>query len=225
MPATEKTNPFDSKTDLVGRKIVTGLLKIGVALKSHSWKDASERGLTPTQKHILSLLLAATAEGFSLTKMAEGLGVTAATASDAVKTLTKKGLLEKQRSEADARSIIITLTANGRKEAERNSAWPDFLLGAVDELDPAEQQLFMRVILKMIRRMQERGEVPVSQMCVTCSYFKPYVQADPERPHFCNLVNAHFGDSHLKLECPEHKAADSLENAEKWATLAKDIAD
>ncbi|MGH8510685.1 MAG: hypothetical protein ACREU8_04680, partial [Gammaproteobacteria bacterium] len=41
--------------------------------------------------------------------------------------------------------------------------------------------------------LQERGEVPISRMCVTCQHFRPGVYDDPDTPHHCAFVNAAFG--------------------------------
>lgn len=56
-----------------------------------------------------------------LSAVADGLAVTAATASDAVKVLVEKGLVQKTRSAEDGRAIAITLTAAGNAIAERTS--------------------------------------------------------------------------------------------------------
>jgi hypothetical protein len=90
-------------------------------------------------------------------------------------------------------------------------------LAAVDELTPAEQEVFLRGLVKMIRTLQERGEIPVSRMCVTCRYFRPNVHPDLSTPHHCAFVDAPFGDRQLRLECADHEPA-PVEQAERaWA--------
>ncbi len=151
-----------------------------------------------------------------LSEIADGLAVTPATASDAVAALVEKGLVQKGRAADDARAIAITLTAKGQREAESAASWPDFLLAAVDELSREEQEIFFRSLIKMVRVLQERGQIPISKMCVTCRFFRPNVYSDSDRPHHCAFVDAPFGERHLQLECPDHVAAEPETAARTW---------
>jgi DNA-binding MarR family transcriptional regulator len=208
---------FDTISDPVSAQVIVGLAKIGTALKSHAWKEAGNQWITPTQGAILALLHGRPQREWRLTGVATALAISAATASDAIGALARKGLVTKLRSEGDQRAISIQLTPRGRSEAERSAHWPDFLLRAVDGLSRPEQEVLYRTLIKMIRALQERGEVPVSRMCVTCQFFRPHLYADPETPHHCAFVDAPFGERHLRLECPEHTEATTEARQENWA--------
>lgn len=212
------TVDFDAISEPVPRRIATGLAKIGLALKTQGWSAAADQGLTPTQGQILSLLAARAPMRPS--DLAAELGVTRATTSDAVTALTRKGLVAKAPAADDARAIALSLTDAGRGEAERTAVWPDFLLHAVDTLTPAEQTVFLRSLVKMIRALQERGEISTARMCAACRYFRPNVHDDPERPHHCAYVDAPFGDRHLRLDCPEFEAADAGQAETAWRRFA-----
>lgn len=95
--------------------------------------------------------------------------------------------------------------------------WPDFLMAAVDGLSLAEQDMFLRALVKMIRGLQQRGQIPVSRMCTTCRYFQPGVHADPRAPHHCDFVNAPFGDRHLRFDCPEHAPTEAGTQERLWS--------
>jgi hypothetical protein len=56
----------------------------------------------------------------------------------------------------------------------------------------------------------------VAKMCVTCQFFQPNRYFGSERPHHCALVNAPFGDRHLRLNCAEHVAADPEIAKQNW---------
>jgi hypothetical protein len=71
----------------------------------------------------------------------------------------------------------------------------------------------------MIQTLQERNEIPVARMCVTCRYFRSHVYADPERPHHCDYVNAPFGDRLLRLDCAEHAPAATAQAERNWKTF------
>jgi DNA-binding MarR family transcriptional regulator len=201
------------------QQVATGLAKIGLALKGHAWREAGPRGLTPTQTQILALLKAAP-RPMRISAVAEGLGVTLPTASDAVRVLVEKGLVAKTRAPDDRRAVALALTPRGRREIGRVSAWPDVLLEAVRELTLEEQAIFLKSLVKVIRTLQERGEIPVARMCVSCRFFRPNAHPeDAERPHHCAFVDAPFGDRALRIECPEHESAPRGVEERNWHEL------
>ena len=193
----------------------TKLAKIGMALKQQAWAEAGGRGLTPTQGQVLALLRA-NPDGLRLGVVAEQLGVTAATTSDSVTALHRKGLIAKQPTAGDGRGVVVVLTPNGSREAAAAAAWPDFLLEAVGELSTAEQATFLRALVAMIRTLQEKGRIPVARMCVSCRFFRPFRHNDPARPHHCAFVDAPFGDGELRLDCPDHRTAPADQAARNW---------
>ncbi len=211
-------NPFDSGDESVEQRVAAGLIKIGLALRHRAWQEAGPRWITPTQGQILALLRRRP-DGLSLTAIAEHLAVTSATASDAVRVLDEKGLVQKARSAADRRAIRVALTDAGREQAEQAADWPEFLAEAAGTLSADEQAVFLRALVKMIRAMQERGEIPVTRMCAGCRYFRPNVHADAERPHHCGFVDAPFGDRSLRLDCPDFVAAPAAAREAIWSAF------
>lgn len=212
------TKPDGTGQNSALENILTGLAKIGLAMKNSAWREADRRGLSPTQRQVLSLLRVR--PGVGLSEVARHLAVTPATVSASVATVVRKALVRKARSSCDARAVSLKLTAAGRREADRAAAWPDLLLGAANALSPIEQGAFLRGIVKMIRTLQERGEIPVSRMCVTCEYFRPNIHPNRKRPHHCAFVDAPFGDPDLRLECPDHQTAGPQESIRLWEAFA-----
>ncbi len=203
--AANSPSPFDLAKDPIARRVTTALAKIGLALKNQAWQEGGARGLTPTQGQILSLLNArsGTAGPSRLSTVAARLGVSAGTASEAVAALVRKGLVQKTAAMDDARAVALDLTREGRREASRVAGWPDFLLRAVEELSADEQAVFLRGLVKMIRALQDKGQIPVARMCVSCRFFRPNVHDSALRPHHCAFVDAPFGDAHVRLDCPD----------------------
>jgi DNA-binding MarR family transcriptional regulator len=199
-------------------QVITGLAKVGLAMKSSAWRAAGPRRLTPTQAQILSLLRER-ASPLRLAAIALGLGVTAPTASDAVAALVEKRLVTKGRDRQDARVLAVRLTAAGRRLAIETAAWPETLMAAVGDLPPAEQAAFLRALVKVIRTLHLRGEIPEARMCVTCRYFRPGVHADPACPHHCDFTDAPFGDRALQLECGDHETATAAAQDQAWRTF------
>jgi DNA-binding MarR family transcriptional regulator len=210
--APEDSLPPDQPLD---KRVTIGLAKIGIALKQQAWAEAGGRGLTPTQGQVLALLRA-NPDGLRLGALAEQLGVTAATTSDSVTALQRKGLVTKEPMAGDGRGVIVLLTPTGTREAAAAAAWPDFLLEAVGELSTVEQATFLRALVSMIRTLQEKGRIPVARMCVSCRFFRPYQHDNPARPHHCAFVDAPFGDGELRLDCPDFRTAPDEQAAQTW---------
>jgi DNA-binding MarR family transcriptional regulator len=205
METNVTTNPPQNSLQ---QRVVIGLSKIGLALKSHSWQDAGQHGLTPTQGQILVLLRSKGSSGMRLSGVAIELGVSAATTSDAVTTLVEKGLVQKTKAIDDGRAITILLTPQGQQAAEQSSGWSDFLLDAVSELSETEQEVFLRGLIKMIRKLQEQKQISVARMCINCQFFHPNIYPNSDQPHHCSFVDAPFGDQKLQLDCPDQITAE-----------------
>ncbi len=220
MPDRRRGGPFHSR-EHTAERVAQALSRIGTALRSEAWGEAMARGLTPTQAQILGYLRFRGRQGARVSEVAEALAVTPATASESTDALVRKGLVRKARVAEDGRARLVVLTPAGRTEAERLAGWPDFLLRAVRRLPASEQATLLRVLLKTIRELQRAGRIPVSRMCVTCQYFRPYAHPDPERPHHCAFVDAPFGDGLLRVDCPDHVAADPEQERENWKRFSR----
>lgn len=203
-------------------RIASTLLRLGTAMRSQSWTQAEQSGLTPTQMELLTLL-AGRGHALKLRDLAEQTALTPATVSDAVSALVSKGLVEKGRAADDARALAIRLTAAGESAADRAGGWTGFLIDAAATLDEQEKPVFYRALLKLIRTLQERGQIPVSRMCVTCQHFRPYQHEDDAHPHHCGLVDAPLADTQLRFDCPEHQAAEPDLARANWARFARVI--
>jgi DNA-binding MarR family transcriptional regulator len=187
-------------------RVVTALNKVAMALRTNDRTRSGRHGLHPTQAQIL-VLLAARPDGLRLGQLATQLGVTSATTSDSVTALERKQLLRRAPSPDDARAVRIDLTAAGRREALAISEWPDAMLHVVDDLDDDEQALLLRLLIKIIRSLQERRAIPAARMCATCRYFDPYAHPRSDKPHHCRFVDAPFADNDLRLDCVDHETA------------------
>ena len=200
-------------------QIAAGLSKLGSFLRSSQWRQAEVLGMTATQGQILAYLLQRGASRISA--LAEELGVTQPTASDAVAALERKGMLLKRRDPADARAVRLHLTAAGRKAGKALVHWPESLLAALDSLETAERALLLRGLTKTIRELQLRGAIPLQRMCVSCRFFRPHAHESAAAPHHCDFVDAAFGESDLRLDCGDHEAAAPAAAQASWRLFAR----
>src|SRR5688500_1322229 len=209
-------SPLEDQTEPLTRRVATGLGKIGLAIKSRAWKEAGARRITPLQAQPLTVLRMRPKGTATVSEIGEELAVALPTASEVLRVLEQRGLIKKERSRADARTVMVSLTARGRRKADVAAGWPDFLAAAAGVLPPAEQEPLLRALIKMIRTLQEQGDIPIAKMCVTCQFFLPNAHDDKESPHHCNLVNAPFGDRLLRIECPDHRVAEKKDRDLIW---------
>jgi DNA-binding MarR family transcriptional regulator len=209
-------SPLEDQTEPLTRRVATGLGKIGLAIKSRAWKEAGARRITPLQAQTLTILRMRPKGTATVSEIGEELAVALPTASEVLRVLEQRGLIKKERSRADARTVMVSLTARGRRKADVAAGWPDFLAAAAGVLSPAEQESLLRALIKMIRTLQEQGDIPIAKMCVSCQFFLPNAHDDKESPHHCNLVNAPFGDRLLRIECPDHRVAEKKDRDLIW---------
>ena len=213
----ESSTTFTDISSPVGERAAAGLARVAQALRHRAWDRAHAADLTPTQGAVLTFL--DRKPGSTLSTVAEQLAVQAPTASEAVGVLVAKKLVRKDADPQDRRRKRLRLTAAGEMAAKEASLWPDFLAEVIEELDPAEQGALVRVLQKMIRRMQLRGDIPVTQMCASCRYFRPHRHPGSAEPHHCAFVDLPFGDRDLRFECPDHEAAEGEAAVAVWKTF------
>ena len=192
-----------------------GLSKISTVLRHEAWAGAGPEGITPTQAQTLTLLNAQK-QDVRVSDVAAHLAITAATASDAIRTLEEKGLLRRRASKSDGRIVLLKLTTRGRAVARRVAQWPDFLIAATDALTDHEAAVFNVALTKMIRLLQEQGRIPIARMCASCRYFQPNAYPGATEPHHCHYVDAAFGNRALRIDCDDFEEADGERRTKAW---------
>lgn len=205
---------FEALSEPVSRRVTSGLTRIGLAVRSRSWRGAEAEGVTPTQAQALAVLHDASG-GMRLAALAAQLGVSAPTMSARVDALIAKGLVEKTTG-PDRRSIGLRLTPQGEAVIDRAAERPDPLADAVAALGPEEQAGLLRSLVTLIRTLQVQGDIAPQRMCVTCRHFRPFAHPDPQLPHHCAYVDAPFGDRHLRLSCAEQEDAPDAQQQAAW---------
>ncbi|HWC04266.1 MAG TPA: MarR family winged helix-turn-helix transcriptional regulator [Methylomirabilota bacterium] len=215
--ARTRASFFERHSERLDARIATGLHKIGLALKHQTRRQASEHGLSPTQGEILAAL--ATDGPQTGSRLAARFGVTLPTISDSVRALVDKRLVTRTPDDRQPRARRLRLTVAGHRLAASARGWPEFLAAAAGALSESEQAALLGALVKLIRSLQEKGQIPVSRMCVTCTHFRPHVHPGP-LAHHCAFVDAPMAARHLRLECPEHEEATTVEQARTWRSFA-----
>lgn len=194
---------FDQITEPLDLRLADGLTRLAAVARQLDWQAAEAAGLSPTQADILRFVAHRPA-GARLTAAAAHAGVRKATASDAVTALESKALVHKYADASDGRALALKATGEGNRAAQ---AWPSSYAPIVASLSLAEQELLLGLVVKMIRRLQQRQLIAPQRTCVSCRHFRENVAPGTSTPHFCAFVGAPMGGRHLRVDCAEHESA------------------
>ena len=118
---------------------------------------------------------------------------------------------------SDGRVVTAQLTAKGNRSCTPSSRMPDRLATATEALSAPEQVSLLRSLVKVIRNLQEQGEISVARMCVSCQNFRPNQHGNVDRPHHCDYLNVPLGDRSLRLDCHVYEPASATQVNEAWA--------
>lgn len=198
-------------------RLVTGLSKIGLAMKSRAWRRKGRQGIGPLQIQVLTFLRSRPNQSATVSTIARELSVKLPTASEVIRTLEHKRLVRRRRREIDNRVVTVHLTSLGAKAGHVENRWPEILASATENLSMQEQVALLTALVKLIRALQLQGEIPVARMCISCEHFRQHVHAESDQPHHCTFYNVAFGDQAFRLDCPEYveaSAEDPSNNAD-----------
>ena len=193
--------------DSLPDRLVTGLSKIGLAMKSRAWRRKGRQGIGPLQIQVLTFLRSRPNQSATVSTIARELSVKLPTASEVIRTLEHKRLVRRRRREIDNRVVTVHLTSLGAKAGHVENRWPEILASATENLSMQEQVSLLTALVKLIRALQLQGEIPVARMCISCEHFRQHVHAESDQPHHCAFYNVAFGDQAFRLDCPEYVEA------------------
>ncbi len=198
-------NPKD-QSDSVELKIVAALERVYEAFRSLLWQEGKARGLSPIQLQILVFLLYHKESQRRITYLASEFALTKATVSDSIGSLVQKGLIQKVRSTNDARALVLNLTEQGRTLAQQAAHFADQLQVPLAALSGSQRNDMLDALMRLIRNLHREGIITVQRMCFTCRFYK---DGHREARHYCTLLQEALDAGQLRVDCPEHQAADA----------------
>ena len=217
-PSSRKKSSRLQDTALLTTQLAAGMEKIGLAMKSRTWRREGRAGLGPLQRQVLTLLRSKPGQRATVSTVANELVIRLPTASEVIATLERKQLVRRRRDMSDGRVVMAQLTAKGNRSCTPSSRMPDRLATAAEALSAPEQVALLKSLLIIIRSLQEQGEISVARMCVSCHNFRTHQHDNADQPHHCDSLNIPLGDRSLRLDCHVYEPASTAQVNEAWAS-------
>ena len=179
------------------RQLAAAAERLSHAIRVLRWDAAYALGLSPTQLSVLEVLDVAPGPRRRVGTLATELDLTAATVSDAVAALRRKGLVE---SASPPDRGTLRLTTAGRELLRSIPPWDAPVEAALGDLPADHRDITYAAVLDVIGALQRAGVITVARTCTTCRFFDR--SGDVPR---CALLDAPLPPAALRLDCPEHE--------------------
>ncbi|MEM9024995.1 MAG: MarR family transcriptional regulator [Bacteroidota bacterium] len=164
------------------------------------WDASKANGLSPIQVQFLVYLYYQAPERCRVAQLAYEFNLTAATVSDAVSALQKKGLVQKKRLPQDGRSFMLQLTAAGKGMGKELANYAKPLHRPVRKLPKKQQRSIYQSLLHVIGNLYEGGVITAPRMCYSCRFL-----SEAKAGYHCHLLDQGLAEKDLRIDCPEHQ--------------------
>lgn len=179
-------------------RVAAALDRIARARRVHRQAVATRHGLTSLQVELLTTIADGPPPPPQVGLLAVEVGVAQPTATDSVRALERKGLVER----GGGRRSALELTAAGRLLVDDLVLADQGLTRVIEALPIAVQAATLEVLLTLIAQLAVTGAVTVSRTCLTCRF-----HAHDGASHHCTLLGADLPPADLRVNCPDHEPA------------------
>ncbi len=198
-----KKSVFDPTSQIQDNtsKIVAGLERISESFRVLLWDHAKVIGLSPIQIQILIFIRHHTENMCNVSHLAKEFNVTKPTISDAIRTLEKKELIEKNHSNTDKRAFSICLSSKGKKTVKSTENFADPIKKIFLENSQAENDQFFTQLSHVIYKLNQAGVLNIQRTCFACRYYEK-----TKSHHYCRLLDKAIVDHEIRIDCPEFQS-------------------
>ena len=113
------------------------------AVRSGEYKD-----ITTNDMHVIEAI--GIDEAKNMSTVAKALAVTTGTLTISVNSLVKKGFVDRVRSEADRRVVLVSLTTKGKKAFRQHQKFhEDMINAAVAQLNEEEKVILQKALMDL----------------------------------------------------------------------------
>ncbi len=191
------------------QQAASGLEQLAALVRAQAWREADAPALSPTQRGILRAL-DSEPDGLRAGRIAERLGVSAASLSESLKTLEARDWISRSVDPDDGRAWRLRLNRNGRRIAAKLRSGAGGMASLLAGLGDQDIGALLRIVQLLVRQAQTQGLATGMRTCLGCRHFRPYASGHADKPHVCALIDQAFGDAELRADCPEQEAADPV---------------
>lgn len=189
-----------SETKIYEAQITAYLERLARALRRLKNTTAFALKLQPLQLEILLFLLHAQQRKITVNFLAEELEVSEPTISDSLAALVRKKYVVKYTSPEDRRIRFVSLTASGKKIAQKAEGKLFPLAG----MDPKLLEDLSRALHELVGELFAQSFIRHARICKTCHFFSP---ASENAVGHCTLLNKTLYTKDLQSDCPDHAYA------------------
>ena len=186
------------------QKIISAIEKLSRAWRFLLWEVGKKYGLTPLQIQILDYLSLSYASSSSVTKISQEFGLTKATVSSVIKTLTKKKLVLRNIDRNDRRKQIIFLTPSAKALIVELSSWSSDIKKQLAKFNNLAKENTFVFLIEFITLLQKAGVISAARTCINCGNFLPNFHSQGPKLHHCKLLNQSKAPWDLQLDCQRH---------------------
>jgi DNA-binding MarR family transcriptional regulator len=198
---------IEEKQQNMDRSIVLALEQVSQVFRTLLWDYSKQKKLSPIQIQFLVYIDGHSKKYSSVSEMARAFNLTAATVSDAVKSLERKGLVQKIVSRRDGRKFPISLTKEGFSMASHLANWYGLLLDHIQNFPSETREAVLIFLLKLIESLKQDQLLEEIKTCLSCRYFVGQMESNFEQTSYCLLRKVPLNISELRLNCPNFNAA------------------
>src|SRR5699024_7973874 len=127
------------------------------------------------------------------------------TVTDSLQALATRGFVDHEPATRDRRKHLWTLTPDGARIAAEAARGDHAGRDAIAQLDDTQQAATWQALLQIIAGFVQVGAISVARTCLTCTFHQ---QGTSGQDH-CSLLQMDLAPLDLRLDCPEHVAADT----------------
>lgn len=185
----------------VNAKILVALERITEVFRVALWNVGKTNGLSPLQIQLLIFLKFHRAELRKVSYLAQEFNLSKPTISEAVRTLLKKGLIEKETLPEDTRSFLIHLSDKGEQLVHEISFFANDLKQGFSNWSEKKKRDFYQQLLQLINNLQQLGWISIQRTCYSCRFF----QNDQQGP-YCKFLKMPLQTEQLQVDCPDFES-------------------
>ena len=196
-----------NKNQNLDRSIVLALERVSQVFRTLLWDYGKKKKLSPIQIQFLVHISAHSKKYSSVSEMARTFNLTAATVSDAIKSLEKKGLVQKIVSRRDGRKFPISLTKEGLTMANHLANWYSPMLDHIQNFPNETREAVLIFLLKLVESLKENQLLEEIKTCLSCRYLANQSDAKNNQITYCLLRKVSLNIGELRLNCPNFNAS------------------